>query len=81
MSTGVKDLSKWGVVIGTVLVVALSILKAFWGLFSSASFGLSMTEIVMVGGFCVVAWSPVYVSLWIDKFTGKKEAPCGAEPT
>jgi len=75
-----KDLSKWGIAIGTVLVVSLSCVRGFFPYCTGREFGLSMVDILELGGFCVATWSPVYISLWIDKFTGRtQEGACGSQ--
>jgi hypothetical protein len=77
-SVKAKELSKWGIAIGTLLVIALSLIRGFWTSSDGNAFGLSVDDILKIGTFCVIVWSPVYLSMWFDKFLGKKEEDsCG----
>lgn len=71
MDTGAKTLSKWTIIGATVLILALTLLKAAWGLISDKPFGLTVWEILAVGGVLVVLWTPVYASIYIDKLSAK----------
>lgn len=66
-----KDISLWAIVIAIVWVAALFLAKAFVPvIFDGKTLGLSMTEIIASGAFFVVACSPVYRSIWLDKKFG-----------
>lgn len=67
-----KELSKWGIALGVFLVVALTLVRGFWSLFFEGTFGLSQMDIILLGLFCIGAWSPVFLSMWFDKFLGPK---------
>ncbi len=78
-NTQAKELSKWGIAIGVILVIGLSVIRGFWPLFGGGtSFGMSQGDILLLGLFCIGAWSPVYLSMWFDKFLGTtKVGACG----
>jgi NADH:ubiquinone oxidoreductase subunit 5 (subunit L)/multisubunit Na+/H+ antiporter MnhA subunit len=64
-----SEISKWSMVVASIWIAGLSLPKAFWHLFSSTEFGLSMNEILLSGVFLAAVFTPVYLSMWIDKFT------------
>jgi hypothetical protein len=75
-----KELSKWGIALGTAIVIGLSLIRGFWSSSEGKAFGLSVDDILKIGAFCVIVWSPVYLSMWFDKFLGKKEGDsCGTQ--
>jgi hypothetical protein len=64
---GAKDVSLKSMVISAIWIGALSLLKAFWFLISEKSFGLTMSEII-TSGICMAAiFSPVYLSIALEK--------------
>jgi hypothetical protein len=67
-----KTLSLWAIVLGGAWVAAHSLLMAFWPLWSERPYGLSMRDAIVSGAFLIISWSPVYGSVWIDKFLGRK---------
>jgi len=62
-----KDISFKSMVISAIWIGALSLLKAFWGFISSKAFGLTMNEIVLSGIVMAAIFSPVYLSIALDK--------------
>jgi hypothetical protein len=62
-----KDISLKSMIIAAVWIGALSLTKAFWGLISDKAFGLSMNEIVLSGLMMAAVFSPVYLSIVLDK--------------
>jgi hypothetical protein len=65
--TGAKNVSLKSMVISAVWISVLSLLKAFWSFISSKGFGLTMGEII-TSGICIAAiFSPVYLSIVLDK--------------
>ena len=64
---GAKDISLKSMVISAVWIGVLSVLKAFWGFISVKEFGLSMNEIVLSGIIMAAIFSPVYLSVVLDK--------------
>jgi NADH:ubiquinone oxidoreductase subunit 5 (subunit L)/multisubunit Na+/H+ antiporter MnhA subunit len=68
-NTDAKEISKWSMVVASIWIAGLSLLKAFWPLLSGAEFGLTMNEILLSGVVLAAVFTPVYLSLWIDKFT------------
>ncbi|MDR0400247.1 MAG: hypothetical protein LBH51_04820 [Treponema sp.] len=68
-STDAREISKWSMVVASIWIAGLSLLKAFWPLLSGTEFGLTMNEILLSGVVLAAVFTPVYLSLWIDKFT------------
>ena len=64
---GAKDVSFKSMVVSAVWIGVLSVLKAFWGLISIKEFGLTMNEIVLSGIVMAAIFSPVYLSIVLDK--------------
>ena len=67
-----KDVSLKSMIISAVWIGSLSLLKAFWGLVSTTAFGLTMDEIVLSGVIMAAVFSPVYLSIVLDKIKGIK---------
>jgi hypothetical protein len=66
-----KTVSLLAIVLALVWVAVLFLLKGFVPvLFSGKSLGLDAKEIIISGVFFVVACSPVYRSIWLDKKLG-----------
>jgi len=62
-----KDVSLKSMIIAAVWIGALTLTKAFWGLVSEISFGLTMNEIALSGLLLAAVFSPVYLSIVLDK--------------
>jgi hypothetical protein len=62
-----KDVSLKSMIISAVWIGVLSLAKAFWGLVTEKAFGLSMSEIVLSGVIMAAVFSPVYLSIILDK--------------
>jgi hypothetical protein len=62
-----KDVSLKSMIISAIWIGSLSLLKAFWGLITTTAFGLSMSEIVLSGVIMAAVFSPVYLSIVLDK--------------
>jgi hypothetical protein len=62
-----KNVTLKTMIIAAVWIGALSLLKAFWPLFSEGTFGLDMKEIVLSGAVIAGVFSPVFVSIILDK--------------
>lgn len=63
-----KEISKWSMVVASIWIGVLSLLKAVWGLFGFvAEFGLTMNEIIMSGITLAAIFTPVYLSIVLDK--------------
>lgn len=71
---GMKNLSKLGMVLATVFVVAGSVLK-WLGVFKDAE----IDEVLKVGGGLVLFWTPGFVSIWLDKIAGIAAKKIGSE--
>lgn len=71
MNASGKNLSKWTIIGASVFIIAMVVVKAFWGLFSEAPFGLTVWEILAVAGCLVVLWTPIYASIYIDKISNR----------
>ena len=68
-----KDLSLFAIAFALVWVAALTLAKAIAPVLADGrALGLTMPEIVTSGVFFVVACSPVYRSIWLDKKLGIK---------
>jgi len=65
--SGAKDVTLKSVIFAAVWVGTLSLLKAFWGFISTKEFGLPMNEIIMSGLVIAAVFSPVYLSIVLDK--------------
>ncbi len=68
-SVKAKEVSKWSMIIASVWIGALSLVKAFWSLFvvEGAEFGLEMTEILASGIVLAAIFTPVYISIILEK--------------
>ena len=66
---GAKDFSLLAMIFAAAWIVVLSLAKALWGIlpFSSAPFGLEMFDIILSGVFIGGVFSPVFLSMWLDK--------------
>lgn len=67
VSGGAKDVSLKSMVISGLWIGALSLVKAFWGLLSEKPFGLDMGEILLSGVVLAAVFTPVYLSIILDK--------------
>ena len=68
-----KDVSLKSIVFAIVWVALMSLVKAFVPVFfEGKQVGISMMEIFGAGAFFVIACSPVYRSIWLDKKLGLK---------
>ena len=66
-----KDVSLFAIVLAIVWVAVLFLVKGFVPvIWSGKAFGLEAKEIIISGVFFVVACSPVYRSIWLDKKIG-----------
>ena len=66
-----KDVSLKAIVLAIAWVAVLFLVKGFVPvIFTGKSFGLDAAEIIIGGIFFVVACSPVYRSIWLDKKLG-----------
>ena len=71
-STPAKDVSLKSMIVSAIWIGVLSILKAFWGLLSDKAFGLTMNEIVLSGIIMAAVFSPVYLSIILEKIKDMK---------
>lgn len=70
-----KTVSLLAIVLAIFWVAVLFLIKGFVPvMFSGKSFGLDAKEIIVSGVFFVVACSPVYRSIWLDKKLGISQA-------
>lgn len=66
-----KDVSLKAIVLAIVWVAVLFLVKGFVPvIWNGKAFGLEAKEIIISGVFFVVACSPVYRSIWLDKKLG-----------
>jgi hypothetical protein len=64
---GAKGVSLASMVVAGAWIGALSLLKAFWGLLTAKEFGLPMEEILLSGVVLAAVFTPVYLSIILDK--------------
>jgi hypothetical protein len=64
---GAKGVSLSSMVVAGVWIATLSLLKAFWHLLAEKEFGLSMEEILLSGVVLAAVFTPVYLSIILDK--------------
>ncbi len=77
-----KDVSLLAIVVAIVWVALLFAAKGMIPVFfAGKTFGLDAKEIIASGAFFVVACSPVYRSIWLDKKLGLKVEGGEAEPS
>jgi hypothetical protein len=62
-----KNVSKASMIFAAIWIPVLSIIRAIWGLFTPVEFGLTVSEIIMVGIAVAAVFSPVYFSIILDK--------------
>lgn len=62
-----KEVSKWSMIVSAVWIGALSLLKGFSPVLLGGDFALSIKEIIFSGLALAVAFSPVYLSIVLDK--------------
>jgi polyferredoxin len=64
---GPKDISFKSMIVASVWVGVLTLAKAVWAIFSDKAFGLTMSEILITGFAMCAFFSPVYLSIALDK--------------
>jgi hypothetical protein len=71
---GAKQISFAAMIFAGIWIVLLSLVKAFWDVFTEfweplkgTSFGLSMGDIVYSGIILMAVFTPVYLSIVLDK--------------
>jgi len=62
-----KDVSLKSMIIAAAWIGVLTLAKAFWGLVTEKAFGLSVSEIVLSGLMIAAVFSPVYLSIVLEK--------------
>lgn len=65
-----KDVSFWVIIFAVVWVLSLALVKAFLPVTAGVAFGLSIVELIAGGVFFVIAFTPIYRSIWLDKKLG-----------
>lgn len=80
--TGIKNLSKLGIILATVEMIAIPVLK--WaGILKEVDIG----DVIKIAIGLVAVWTPGFISIWLDKiaaafiakFTGKVEGSSSGE--
>jgi len=66
-SPSAKGVSLKSMVTAAIWIGALSITKALWSMVSEKAFGLTMNEILLSGVMIAAIFSPVYLSIVLDK--------------
>ena len=64
-SVKAKEVSKFGQIIAFVYMLTMSILKGL------GIMDLSAGEIVLLAGGMVIVFTPVYLSIWLEKMASK----------
>ena len=69
-----REISKWSMVVASGWIGVLSLVKAFWSIFVVATpgvpervFGLSMGDIILSGITLAGVFTPIYLSILVDK--------------
>lgn len=62
-----KQISFFAIIFATVWVAGLTLLKAFLPLTTGKDIGLNFFEIIVSGLFFIIAFIPIFVSIWLDK--------------
>lgn len=76
---GAKKISLWVIIVSVVWVLALTVARALVPVFSGTQLGLAVPEIIAGGVFFVVAFTPVYRSIWLDKKLGITDPGTGGD--
>jgi len=71
-SASAKEISKWSMVVGALWIGLLTLVKGAWTMWAERPFGLEMTDIIYSGLALAAIFSPVYLSIVIDKMKGHK---------
>lgn len=70
-----KQTSKAAMIFSTIWVIAMAILAP------ALEWRITVDEIIKVGLAVNVIWSPIYLSIWLDKFVGKHADKSASLPT
>lgn len=66
-----KEISKWSMVVGAMWIGLLCLLRGFWPMFKAGTeFGMDVQEIILSGAALAAVFSPVYLSILLDKIKG-----------
>lgn len=60
-----KQVSKAAMIFATIWIIAMPLVS------NTFHWRLTVDEIIKIGLTIVVIWSPIYLSVWLDKFTNK----------
>jgi len=64
---GAKDVTLRAMIVASIWIGLLTIAKALWKVLFKADFGLTMQEILLSGVVMAAIFSPVYLSVILDK--------------
>ena len=70
-----KETSKAAMIFSTIWVIVMAILAPALG------WRITVDEIIKVGLAINVIWSPIYLSIWLDKFVGRHDGKPSSPPT
>lgn len=62
-----REVSKWSMVVAALWIGVLTLIKGAWGIFSARTFGLEMSDIIYSGLALAAVFSPVYLSIFLEK--------------
>lgn len=66
-----KEISKLSMVVGAAWIGLLCLLRGFWPMLKAGTeFGMSVKEIIVSGAAMAAVFSPVYLSILLDKIKG-----------
>ena len=72
MEIKVKEVSKWSMIVSALWIGLLSLVKGFSPVLFGGDFALSIKEIIFSGLALAVVFSPVYLSIVLDKIKDMK---------
>lgn len=68
-----KEISKWSMAVAALWIILMCLLRGFWSLLSlRGEFGLDVGEIVYSGIALAAVFSPVYLSILLEKIRDMK---------
>lgn len=62
-----KLISFFAIIFALVWVASITLIKAFLPLTTGKDLGLDFFEIIVSGLFFIIAFIPIFVSIWLDK--------------
>jgi hypothetical protein len=66
-----KKISLWTMILAAVFAITLNVLMLIFN--KRVATTDEQASILMFSGFMIICFSPVYLSIWLEKIFGKKE--------